>query len=112
MDLTYSKSTDLDMVVKALHQVKSLPAQQSFKVSALMLCCSYILSYRKGISVGILHNVFSMVELFENHTYTQLSTEENETFNGFFLLYLGTMLPLLCFSETFPAIHSPKPSLF
>lgn len=77
MDSTYSKSTNLDMVVKALHQVKSLSAQQSFKVSALMLCCSYIPSYIKGISAGILHNGFPMVELFENHTYTQLSTEEN-----------------------------------
>lgn len=77
-----------------------------------MLCCSYIPSYTANISGGILHDVFSMVGLSENHTYTQLSTEEKETFNGFFLLYLGPMLASPLFPETFPAIHSPKPSLF
>lgn len=49
-----------------------------------MPCCSNIPSYIETISSGILHNVFSVEELFENHTYTQLSAEENETFNGVF----------------------------
>lgn len=111
-NLTYSKSTNLDTVDKALHQLKSLPAQQSFKVNALMLCCSYIPSYIANIPGEILHNVFSVAELFENHTHSQLFTEENKIFNGIFLLYLRPMLPFLCFSEIFPDIHSPKPSLF
>lgn len=74
MDLTYSrtvqKSINFDTVDRALHKVKSLPAQQPFKINALILYCSYTPSYIKCILVEILHTIFTMVELFEDHTHT------------------------------------------
>jgi len=72
-DLTYSmiqKSTNFDIVDKALHKVKSLPAQQLFKINAFILYCSCISSYVKSILVGILHNIFTTVEMSEDHTHT------------------------------------------
>lgn len=56
-----SESIHFDIVDKALHIVKILPAQQPFKINALMLYYSYIPSDIKSILVGILHNIFTTV---------------------------------------------------